>query len=118
MTTRVIDQNPAHHLSCDAEEMGAIAPVDVPLVNESEIDLVNQSRRLKRVPNPFVAKLACSNSPELRIHERKQLVEGVRVTAAPFRQQRSHVRQGRHPDVKSLSRRRLVSIETRPLYRN
>jgi hypothetical protein len=41
MAARVIHENPAHHLRCDAEEMSPIPPVDVPLVNQPKVDLVN-----------------------------------------------------------------------------
>ena len=86
MAARVIHENPAHHLRGDAEEMSPIPPIDVPLVNQPKVDLVDQCRRLKRVANTFGAKLTRSDSTQLRINERKQLVQRVGITVPPLRQ--------------------------------
>jgi hypothetical protein len=42
----VIDQDPAHHPRRDAEKVGSILPIDLPLIDEPDEDLMNKGRRL------------------------------------------------------------------------
>ena len=100
----VIHENPAHHLRRDAEEMRPIPPVDLPLVDQPQVDLVNQRGWLQRVADPFAAKLARGHPTQLRVDERQQLVESISVTTPPFGQKRRHVRPGRHADSKIVER--------------
>jgi len=100
----MIHENPAHHLCGDTKEVSAIPPISMPLVNQPQVDLVNQGRWLKGVPNPFTSQLPCGNSTQLRVDERKQLVEGVRVAAPPVGQQGRHIWPGSHLDFQMLER--------------
>ncbi len=49
VTTRVIDQDPAHDLRRDAKEVRAILPIDLALVDEPHVRLMDQGRRLQGV---------------------------------------------------------------------
>ena len=58
----VVHEDSAHHLRGDAEEMRAVPPVDLALFDQPQVRLVNQRRRLERVPRPLAAKLARERS--------------------------------------------------------
>ena len=49
MTTSVVDEDAAHDLCRDTEEVRAILPIDLALVNEPHVRLMDQGRRLQGV---------------------------------------------------------------------
>ena len=71
MTTGVIDQDPAHDLCRDTKEVRSILPIDLALVDESDVRLMNEGRRLQGVVGALAPKLARGNAPELPIDERQ-----------------------------------------------
>src|SRR5262245_45475306 len=77
----VINEDSAHHLRGDAKEMSPAAPIDLTLVDQTQVHLVNKRRRFQGVVDPFAAKLAGSNVTKLRIDERQQLIERTLVAA-------------------------------------
>ena len=66
-TPGVIDQDPAHDLRRDAKEVRPILPIDLSLIDEPQVDLIYQRRRLQGVVGPLAAKLAHRNPTQLRI---------------------------------------------------
>jgi hypothetical protein len=46
MTTCVVHENPPHDLRGDTEEMGPAPPVNPALIDESQVRLVDEGRRL------------------------------------------------------------------------
>ena len=82
----VIDKNAAHRLGSDTEELSTIGPVDVSLIDEADVDLVDQSSRLKCVVGPLVSRIAPRQSPKLLVNKRHQLVECVLMPLAPSSQ--------------------------------
>jgi hypothetical protein len=92
----VIDQDPAHDLRCDTEEMRSILPIDLALVDEPDIYLMNKGRRLQGVAGPFVPKLARGNAAKLRIDEWQQLIERRPVAATPIAEERRDVTRRDH----------------------
>src|SRR5215472_8671765 len=50
---RVVDQNPAHQLRCNTEEVRAILPANVSEIHQAFVGLVNERCRLKGVALPF-----------------------------------------------------------------
>ena len=84
VTTGVIDQDPAHDLCRDAKEVCSILPVDLALVDEPEVDLVDERRRLQRVVSSLAPKLARGRPAELSVDEREQLIERSPIAATPI----------------------------------
>ena len=82
--TSVVDQDPAHDLCRDAEEVRPILPVHLALVDEPDVDLVNERRRLKGVVSPLAAKLARGRAAKLCVNEREQLIERSPIAATPI----------------------------------
>jgi hypothetical protein len=87
----VIDQDPAHDHRRDTKEVRSILPVDLPLIDDPQVHLVNERRRLQGVVGPLAAKVAPRNATELRIDERQQLIERTAVAAALIAKQRRDV---------------------------
>ena len=96
VTTGVIDEDPAHDLRRDTEEMRAILPIDLTLVDEPDVHLMDESRGLQGVIGPFVPELAHRHAAELRIDERQQLIERSPVAATPIAEQRGDVARRDH----------------------
>ena len=96
MTTGVIDQDPAHDLRRDTKEMRSILPIDLALVDEPDVRLMNEGRRLQGVVGPLAPKLARGNAAKLRIDEWQQLVERSPVAATPIAEQRRDVARRHH----------------------
>ena len=90
-TPGVIDQDPAHDLRRDTKEVRSILPIDLPLIDEPQVHLMNERRRLQGVVGPLATKLAGRNATELRIDERQQLIECTAVAATPLAEQRRDV---------------------------
>ena len=75
MTTGVVDEDPPHDLCGDTKEMRPILPIDLALVDESQVHLVDERRRLQGVARPLVTKLARGNAAQLGVDEWQQLIE-------------------------------------------
>ena len=58
MLARVIDEDAAHHLGRDAEEVRPVLPVDTVLACEPDVRLVDQRGGLERVVGPFPPQIA------------------------------------------------------------
>jgi hypothetical protein len=56
----VVDEDAPHHLGRHSEEVRAILPIGVSLIDESEVRLVDQGRRLQDVPGALVLQLAAA----------------------------------------------------------
>ena len=103
MTTRVVDEDPAHDLRGHAEEVRPILPVDLPLINQSQIHLVNERRRLQAVAGSLAPQLARGDPAELRVDERQQLIERAPVTATPISEESRHIARRSHlPSAEDL----------------
>jgi hypothetical protein len=91
MTTSVVDEDAAHDLRRDTKEVRAILPIDLALVDEPEVRLMNQGRRLQRVVRTLAPKLACGHPAKLRVDEWQQLTERSPVATTPIAEQRRDV---------------------------
>ena len=100
----MIDQDPAHHLRRDTEEMCSILPVTFPLIGKPHVRLVNQGGWLQGVVGPLVAKLSRRNASELGIDKRQQLVERAPIAATPIAEQRRHIARREHEVFNQLDR--------------
>jgi hypothetical protein len=79
----VIDEDAAHQLGRDSEEVRAAGEARLPLIDELEVRLVDECRRLQGVAGALAPQVARGQAPQLRVDERHQLVERARVAAAP-----------------------------------
>jgi hypothetical protein len=87
----VTDQDAPHHLGGDAEELGAILPVDLVLIDEPEINLVHQRGRLEGVIGAFPAEEADGLAVQLFVDQRKQRLERVSIARGPGNQPSGHL---------------------------
>ena len=83
----VIDEDPAHHLRCDPEEVGAALPVAAALSDQPKVGFVDERGRLQRMSAPLQAKLTRGDPPQFRVDERQQAIESAPIAAAPVAEQ-------------------------------
>ena len=79
---RVIDEDPPHHHRGHANELGAVRPVHLPLVDQPEIRLVDERGGLQGVAGALTGQKRARQSPQLVVDERQHLVAGVLVAPA------------------------------------
>ena len=92
LRARPVDENAAHHLRGDAEKMRAVAPLYAPLIDETEICLVNERRRLQRVSLIFASHGSRGLTMELVVDRREKTIGRVGVTVAPGEEQSGDIR--------------------------
>jgi len=86
-TSRVIHENPSHHLRSHAEEMGTVLPVDIALFDEQQIRLVNKCGRLQRMPVALTTKLTRRDCAQFAIDKRQQTIQRVWIASTPMIEQ-------------------------------
>jgi hypothetical protein len=94
VTTGVVDEDPAHDLRRNTEEMRTILPVDAPLIDEPDVHLMNESRWRQRVVGPLVPELARGNPTKLRIDQWQHLIERSSIAATPIGEQHGDIARG------------------------
>jgi hypothetical protein len=87
LSSRMIDEDPAHHLRRDAEEVRAVLPGDALLANQPEVRLVDQGGWLQRVIRAFATKIRGGSPLEIFVDEWQQLVARREVAVSPRPQQ-------------------------------
>jgi hypothetical protein len=90
---RVVDEDAPHQLRGDAEEVAAVLPVDLALVEQPQIRLVDHRGDLQAIVAPFTIQLARGQRPQLVVDERHEAVEGLLAAVLPFVQQLCDVRR-------------------------
>jgi hypothetical protein len=60
----MVDEDPAHDLRCDSEEMCSALPVNHPLVGQLQIGFMNQGRGLQGVVLALASSLPFANCPK------------------------------------------------------
>ena len=90
----VVDQDAAHQLGSDAEELRTRSPAGMVLDGKAHVQLVDQPGRLQRVAGSLPAHLGMSEPAQFDIEELDQTVERPRVTLAPGVEQRRDVFRG------------------------
>ena len=95
----MIDQDSPHHLRGHAKELRAILPAHAFLIDQFEIGLVHEPRRLQRVTRPLVAEVPGGNAVQLRLDNREQILEGLATALAPREEQLRHVLGVRRHDI-------------------
>ena len=75
-----LDQDAAHRLGGGREEVTAAVPVLVcTTAYQPQISLVNEGRGIQRLTRLFLGQFARRQAPQFVVHERQQLLGGVRV---------------------------------------
>ena len=87
-----IHQNAAHEPCGHSVEVCATLPGDLLYVDEAHVGFVHQGCGLEGMPYPFAPHEVASNSPQLVVHQRRELFEGSLVAFSPGNQQPSHIR--------------------------
>ena len=83
MTSCLLDQNTAHQLRGYGEEMGPILPLHPLVIHEPDVGLIDQRACLKVVAGALASHVPVRQPAELRIDDRRQLVEGELVSVTP-----------------------------------
>ena len=88
----MVDENPSHQLSSDGKKLRPVFPRGRTLIDESEVQLVDEGCRLKRVIDSLAAQLPPGHAPKLGIHDWQEFLEGRCVTSAPITEETRDVR--------------------------
>src|SRR5262249_4001550 len=89
MRAGMIDQNLTHQAGGHAEKVGAALPLGHLLVNQANVSLVQQGRRLERVIETLTSEIAGREMAQLLVHKRYQLVQSISIALFPVDQQPS-----------------------------
>ena len=88
----MVDQDAPHQLGGNAEEVSAILPGHPLLADQPHVGFVDERRGLKRVPRALIAHVGGGDPAQLVVHERRQLLESIAISAAPLLQKGRHLR--------------------------
>jgi hypothetical protein len=92
----VVNQYAAHQVRGDPEEVGAVLPLDVVLVDQAQEDFVDEGGGLQRVVVPLAPDVIAGQPPQFFVNQRHQLVEGTPLPVAPPLQNFCDVRLNLH----------------------
>lgn len=84
MSSRVIDQDAAHDLRGDREEVRTIGPVHILLIDHADVSFIYQGSGLKCVVFSLPAHITAGEAVELVVDQRVQLVQSGLVPFAPL----------------------------------
>ena len=87
VSSGVIDQDASHDLRRDREEVRAIGPLHVFLIDETNVSFVYERGGLKSVAFSLPAHVAAGEPVQFVVDQRIQLVESGLVPIAPFGEQ-------------------------------
>lgn len=90
-TPGMLCQNPPHDLCCDSEEVSAVLPADASLLRELQIGLVDDFCGLEPLCGRLSLTIVMSESMNIPVDERNQLVEGLPVAVRPRVKELGHV---------------------------
>lgn len=115
----VIHQDTAHYTACQGEEMGSALPVDIALTDETEIDFIDQHRRLHTVAWALAAKASFGHFVQIGVDSADQLGFHVSIAFLETREQAANVGSGHvgTPYYTDVPSRRLASQNDDPLQR-
>jgi hypothetical protein len=77
------DENSAHDVGADGEEVGAILPLDILHVDEAQKGFVDEGGGLKGVSGSFLTHVAAGQAVQLLVDAGGELLEGFLIPAAP-----------------------------------
>jgi len=73
-SSRVINEDPAHHLRGQREKLCPVFPRHVSLVDKSKIRFVDERGRLQRVARPLASEVGASPPAQILIHQRNEAI--------------------------------------------
>ena len=88
---RMVDEDAAHRLGRDGEEMGAVLPVHALVIDQPHVGFVDQRRGLQAVAGALALHVVARQAVELVVHDRCQLGERALVPVAPRTEKRTDV---------------------------
>jgi hypothetical protein len=88
----VIHEQVAHDARRDREEVCAVLPFEVLLVDEAQVSFVDERRRLQGVARGLPAQVAPGDAAQFVVDHRQQLVECALITLTPSHEQLSYFR--------------------------
>jgi hypothetical protein len=88
----VIDKDAAHQVRGDRKEVGAVLPLNPPLIDELQIRLVNQGGRRQRVIGPFALEIAARQPAQFRVNGVNETAPRSLVAFAPGHQETGYIR--------------------------
>lgn len=86
----MVDENLAHNLRCESEEMDAIAIVPSVTAGESEIGFVHQCGWLQGMIASSAGKAAAGNTTQLVVNKGYKSVSGGNIARVPTHEQFRH----------------------------
>src|SRR5262249_37713342 len=87
-SARRVDEDAAHCAGGDGEKVRAIVPADLRDVDEAQVGLVDECRRLERVAATLASHVVAREAVQLGVDERNQSIECILIAAAPGQQKR------------------------------
>jgi hypothetical protein len=89
--SRVINEDPAHHLRGQREKLCPVLPRYLSLVDKPKIRFVNERGRLQQVARPLASEAGASPPAQIPIHQRDEAIACGLIPSAPGLKQRCHV---------------------------
>lgn len=86
-----VDQDAPHHLRRDGEELRAILPGCPALIDEPDVCLVHERRRLECVARPLAPQLCRGATSKLAIDEHQDALARLEIPGGPRVQEPGHV---------------------------
>ena len=83
----VIDEDLPHQLGRQCKEVGPVLDRHAVHIHKSQIDLMNERRRLQWVQRRFCLQTAARHAAQLVVHDRDQAVERRGVALTPGQEQ-------------------------------
>jgi len=80
----VLDEDAAHQLGGDAEEMGAVFPIDAGLIDQLEVGLVDEGGGLECVIGALAAHVGTGDAAEFVVDERQKLIGSAGLAVLEF----------------------------------
>ena len=97
---RMVHEDATHDAGGDGQEMRAVVPLDRLAVDQANIRLVDERRRLEAMTHALSRHAASRDPVEFLMDERDQSLEGALVALSPFEEQPGDVRVGiRNPGI-------------------
>ena len=83
-------------LAAIAKKLRTVLPADARPFDQSNIDLVDEGRRLQRVARCFPGHVATRQLPQFRVHQWKHLLQCSPISVLPLEQECRHCVQIAH----------------------